>query len=142
MAEMRKKAQAQSEETTKAIEGALTPQQFGRLKEIAIQRAGTMALRDKGVQTALALTDEQKEKLTKIGQDAATKMRELRDEQDAQVRREKGQAMQKETEAATLAVLTDEQKAKFDKMKGAKLDIPAEELPRRGGRRGAPKPTT
>ena len=101
-----------------------------------------MALRDKGVQTALALTDEQKEKLTKIGQDAATKMRELRDEQDVQVRCEKGQAMQKETEAATLAVLTDEQKAKFDKMKGAKLDIPAEELPRRGGRRGAPKPTT
>ena len=37
MAEMRKKAQAQSEETTKAIEGVFTPQQFGRLKEIAIQ---------------------------------------------------------------------------------------------------------
>ena len=139
---MGKKMQAQMDETTKAIEAALTPKQLERLKEIAIQRAGTAALQDKGVQTALALTDDQKEKLTKIRQDSFAKMRDLRNETDQAVRREKMQAMQKETEAATLGVLTDEQKAKFEKMKGAKLDIPAEEFPRRGGRRGAPKPTT
>jgi len=140
--EMGKKMQAQMEETTKAIEAALTPSQLERLKEIAIQRAGTRALGDKGVQTALGMTDEQKEKLTKIRQDNATKMRELRDETDQAVRREKMQAMQKETEAAVTAVLTDDQKAKFEKMKGAKIEIPAGELPQPGARRGRGAPKT
>ena len=38
------------------------------------------------------------------------------------------QSLMKETQEQALAVLNAEQKEKFEKLKGAKLDIPASEL--------------
>ena len=43
------------------------------------------------------------------------------------------QEMRKDTEKQILDVLTDDQKASFEKMKGEKLEIPASELRGPGG---------
>jgi len=138
-AEMGKRA----EEQRKSLEGILLPNQVARLKEIVLQRRGLSALQDKEIQETLALSDEQKEKLKTIQADARKKSQEVFQNQDLeqQARREKLQEIQKEASEAATAVLTSEQKEKFEKMQGTKLDIPQSELPsfgRRGG--GQPKP--
>ena len=55
---------------------------------------------------------------------------------EPQARGEKLQEIQKEASEAATALLTSDQKEKFEKMKGAKLDIPQSEMSfgRRGGR--------
>ena len=59
MAEIGKKMQAQMEESKKAIEEILLPHQLERIKGIALQRVGTMALSDKQIQQDLKLSEEQ-----------------------------------------------------------------------------------
>ena len=56
MEEMQKKMQPIQEELKKSIESILLPNQVKRLKEIALQVAGTSALSDKQVQEELKLT--------------------------------------------------------------------------------------
>jgi len=50
--------------------------------------------------------------------------------------REKAHAIQKESTEKALAVLTEEQKGKFEKMKGPKLDLELPSLVQGGERRG------
>jgi len=83
-----KKLQSATQETNKALEGALSENQVKRLKGIFVQLRGEQALRDPGIQDALGLSDDQKAKIR-----------------------------------SPLAVLTDDQKAAFEKMKGEKFDI-------------------
>jgi Spy/CpxP family protein refolding chaperone len=146
-AEMRKKMQAQQEESRKAVSDVLQPEQLKRLKEIALQRMGTGALSDKDVQKELKLTDEQIAKIKSIGEEAMKKMGELFSAGpggDMDAMRKKMEEMRKDTEAKLTNVLTAEQKTALETMKGKKLDIPAAELRggmgggRRGGGGGAP----
>jgi len=143
--EMGKKMQAQGEKTTKAIEGVLLPDQLKRLKGIALQVSGTMALGDKYVQKQLKLSDDQLAKMKTMREDAMKKARESRDAGgDRDAVRKKRDAMRKETEKKVMDVLTADQKTLFEKMKGKTLKIPESELRgmmgfgggRRGGRRG------
>ena len=55
---------------------------------------------------------------------------------DFQSLRPKMQEIRQDTEKQLTGVLTDAQKASLEKMKGEKLDIPADELRGRGGFRG------
>ncbi|MGO8744635.1 MAG: Spy/CpxP family protein refolding chaperone [Thermoguttaceae bacterium] len=139
MAENRKKLDGQAEEAKKTIEGILLPNQLDRLKEVALQRRGPQALADKEVQTSLALTDDQKDKIKTIGEDTMKKAQEIRAEGgDPQEARTKVQSLAKEAQEKVMELLTAEQKEKFEKMKGAKLEIPPGELQfgRPGGKRG------
>jgi hypothetical protein len=142
--EMMKKMRAQGEKTTKAIEGVLLPDQLKRLRGIALQRMGLMALGDKTVQKDLKMKDEQVAKLKSIRDEAMKKMGELfRPGADRDEMRKKGEAMRKEIEKKTLDVLTADQQKALEKMKGKKLTIPEKEMPRMGfggGPRGGRPP--
>ena len=150
MQEMRKKMESQvkelaalAEESKKEIENILLPQQIDRLKEIALQAQGVRALQDKDVQNQLGLTPDQLDKLKKINENAMEKMQSSRpdframmnlndDERQAKMdemrakmeeTRKKGQEVLKQAENDAMGVLTAEQKDKFEKMKGAKIDL-------------------
>jgi len=139
--EMGKKMQAQTKETNKLIEAALLPDQLKRLKGLALQAAGVMALSDKDVQKQLKLSDDQVAKIKSTDEDSMKKMGELfRSGGDRDAMRKKMDEMRKETEKKKMDVLTADQKTALEKMKGKKLEIPASELRMPGfgggGRRG------
>jgi Spy/CpxP family protein refolding chaperone len=150
MDEMRKKGTALAEETKKEIEGVLLAHQLERLKEIVIQVQGTGALSSKDVQTALGLTADQLEKMTKVRDGAMEKTQGLmgdmtglsREDRQAKMQemRPKMDEIRKQAEADVLGVLTADQKEKFEKMKGAKIEIDMQSLMQRGprGGRGGP----
>jgi len=132
--EFRKKAAARAADRKKAIEGILQPGQIERLKGISLQLRGAQGLQDKEVQDALQLTDEQKAKLKAIAEDTAKKATELfGGGGDRAANRTKMQSIRKDALDQATAVITDEQKAKFEKLKGEKVDISLADL--MGGRR-------
>jgi Spy/CpxP family protein refolding chaperone len=144
MQEVGKKMQAQMEETKKAIEDALSPDQLKRLRAVAVQIMGMAAITDKAVQKELKLSDDQTAKIKTIGEDAMKRMRDLfssmrtlSPEERGEKMRELGAKMQesrKETEKQLGDVLNEDQKAEFEKLKGEKLEIPPGEfmVPGRG----------
>lgn len=142
-----------AEKTAKEIEGVLLPAQLTRLKGIAVQRMGVMALGDKGIQKDLKLTDEQASKIKAIGEEMMKKWTEKMPNRwdpnaTPEERRKAGEEMRKvgeelraEGEKKAMEVLTAEQKTAFEKLKGKELKIPDSDLPGpgfggRGGRHG------
>ncbi len=127
------------ENREKQIAEILKPEQLERLKQIRIQIEPGMALHNNPeVAKALALTDEQKGKLRTLREEAREAMREaFQDGEDLtpQERRAKGVEMRKEMLEKALGVLTPEQREKFEKMQGAKIELDFSSLrPPRGGR--------
>jgi hypothetical protein len=130
-----KKMQAQQEETKKAIEAVLQPTQLERLKGIALQTSGVQSLNDKQIQQELKLEEYQTAAIRLIGDRSGKKTRELYGRgADFQAAGAKMQELRTEAEKQIMDVLTDEQKALLDKMKGDKLEIPDSELRGFGGR--------
>lgn len=137
-------------ETNQALAGILKPEQQKRLKEITLQRDGPRAFNSEEVQKALKLTDEQKDKIKTINEDAAKDMQALRPQggrrgaggggggaADATAFKEmmtKMAALNKETMDKISSVLTDDQKKGWKDMTGAPFEIKFE--PPQGGRRG------
>ena len=139
LAQMQKKAHAQGHELCKRIDDVLSSHQRRRFKQILLQVRGVTALGDKDVAEALELTDQQKRGLKAVGDSAREKLAELhrqRGDLEWQQVREKAHAIQKESTEKALAVLTEEQKGKFEKMKGPKLDLELPSLVQGGERRG------
>jgi len=133
MEEAGKKMQAQALQTRRAIEEALLPRQLERLRGIALQVMGVQALGDKEVQRDLKLESFQSAAIRVIGERSAKKTRELFGAgEDRDTLRTKMEEIRKSAEKQTMDVLSDEQKALLEKMKGGKLEIPDSEL--RGGR--------
>ena len=129
-----------AEELTKAFEETLRPEQFKRLKGIALQQAGVQALNDPQLQKELKMTDEQVAKLKAIGEDSGEKTRELfSGDVDRETIGEKMQSIREDAEKQMTALLTDDQTASLEKMMGDDFKIPPEELrgPGRGGFGGA-----
>ncbi len=140
--EMGKKMQVQGEETRKAIEAVLELAQRERLRGIAVQVLGIQALFDKEVQQDLKLEEFQIAAMRVIDDRAARKTRELfTPGGDPQAIGQRSQEIRAETEKRILGLLNDQQKAAFERLKGAKFEIPESEMrnPRlfggRGGRR-------
>ncbi|MGO8749881.1 MAG: hypothetical protein ACLQNE_28380 [Thermoguttaceae bacterium] len=128
------KAMSRVADQKKVIEVILQPGQIERLKGITLQLLGAQGLQDKEVQDALQLTDEQKAKLKAIAEDTAKKVRELfAGGGDRAANLAKMPSIRKEALDQATAILTDAQKAKFEKLKGAKVDISFADLI--GGRR-------
>ena len=63
-----------SAEAQKALAGILKPEQLKRLKQIELQQIG---LADTDAQSALKLSDDQKQKLKTIAEDSTKEMREI-----------------------------------------------------------------
>lgn len=110
-------------EVMAAIGDILKPEQVKRLKQIELQQAGSRAFTRADVATALKLTDEQKEKIKTINEDAGKQLAELRQGGNAQNNREKIAAVNKETTEKVQGVLTDDQKKAFKEMTGEPFTI-------------------
>jgi Spy/CpxP family protein refolding chaperone len=136
MREMREKMEARNKETEEKINKVLLAHQQKRLKEIALQVRGIAALSDDAVAKELALSADQKDQIKKVTEDADQARRDLFQNAggDREGLREKGQAIRTESEQKALAVLTADQKTKFEDMKGKKFELDRSALP--GGGRG------
>ena len=147
----REEFQKKAEENNKKMVALLDDGQNARLKQIQLWTMGVAGLAaDQGVAketaAALKLTDDQKEALKTITEESGKKNQEVfagfrgADEEKRTKLMAQMAENRKETEAECLAVLTDEQKAQFDKMKGPKFELDMSALGRGGpgGRRGRP----
>src|SRR5262249_57904536 len=94
----------------------------------------------------LAIADDQKEALKTIADESAKKGQELGrglfgqgiSEEDRTKVREQLSALRTETEAECMAVLTDDQKAQFEKLRGPKFELDFSQMFGRRGRGGQP----
>lgn len=152
--ELRGKMESVRKELEGKIDGVLLAHQKERLQQINLQIRGIGALSDEKVAKELGISDEQKEKIAAAREESQTKMREQMRElfqnrgqdTDRDAIREKMQALRSDSDKAVLAVLSSEQQAKFEKMKGPKFEIDMRQLfqgrggPGRGQRPGGNNP--
>jgi DNA-binding MarR family transcriptional regulator len=129
MPDVMKMIDEKGKETQSQVDDLLDETQRHRLKELSFQARGAQALEDDEVVTALAITDEQKKKLADIREEGSTaiqtafqKLRAGGGDQ-GEIRKQIGE-MRKQLNEKALAVLTPEQLAKFEKMKGAEFKFP------------------
>jgi Spy/CpxP family protein refolding chaperone len=143
-AEQKEKLQglARGPEAEKQVAEILTPEQTKRLHQIRLQVAGPAALGDPEVVKALEITEEQQAKLREVQQQARASMMggpqgggELTPEQRQEMRTKREQA-RKELQAKLLEVLTPQQREKFEKMLGPKVEIDLMQMRPGGARQG------
>lgn len=135
MQEIMKKAQ---EEQQKEIDGILTAEQKTRLKELSIQRAGNGAVMMPEVEKELAITADQKSKITSLQEKAQEAnmsiMEKVRNQElDMQEARTKTEANQKVLDEEIAKILTDAQKEKLKAMQGKPFTFAPDQQRRRGG---------
>jgi len=140
-ARFREEAAARAKKEREELAKILKPEQLKRLTEIYIQQAGVAALNDADIAEKLKISDDQKEKMSKVREEQQTAMRELfaggRDGGgDREGLRAKMEESRKKTEEKILAVLNDDQKKQFEEMKGKKFDMPENAGRGPGGRGG------
>jgi len=113
-----------NEESRPKIGAILKSDQVKRLHQIVLQQQGVRAFNEEHVQKALKITDDQKDKFKSLMADMQTQMRELFTAGgDAQERREKMTAMNKEFNEKGQALLTDDQKKSYKEMLGSPFTV-------------------
>jgi Spy/CpxP family protein refolding chaperone len=126
--ERRTKMQELKKDQEEKIGGILDAKQKARVKEIELQQLGGFALADRTVAEALKLTDDQVNKIKVLNDGFNKEMRKAYQSWanggDASAARDTLTKIFKEGSEKLMAILTDEQKASFEKMKGAKIDLP------------------
>jgi Spy/CpxP family protein refolding chaperone len=133
--------QKKSDEAGQKALALLTPEQTARFKQVQVWVQGTAALtQNDEVVKQLSLTDDQKGAIKTITEESAKKGRDLyqgfgrnASDEDRKKAGEQMATLRSETEAECMAVLTDDQKAKFEKLKGPKFQL---DMPAGGGRGG------
>jgi hypothetical protein len=104
------------------VDSLLDEQQSERLDQITLQARGPKALRDDDLATELKLTDNQRQQLREAFDEATAKQQKLsigqEDFGDRLVE------IQKELAEKNIAVLTDEQRARYEHMQGKKIELP------------------
>jgi Spy/CpxP family protein refolding chaperone len=137
LAELRKP----EEEMVKKAKAILTAEQAARFRQIEIWVKGPLAFADPDLARELDLTDVQKGTLKTIGDEFENEVNDLmkrlrRDfrvrptkEEQAKRREEfvetnkRSEELRAAKEAECLAVLTDDQKARFEKLRGTKFEL-------------------
>jgi serine/threonine protein kinase len=115
-----KKLKAMATANEKAIGAVLSPPQVGRLKQIALQQRGPLAVGDPDVAEALGLSPEQRARLQALQERTRHAL-----EAAARHRRDRGKGMQhaqqawKHAEAEVVAILTPAQLTAWREMTGA-----------------------
>ena len=114
--ERRTKMQEAAKTNDKAIGKILKPEQYKRVRQIALQQQGAGALRfNEEVAKALKINEEQKDKIKEIQAKAFVELRGLGRDEEA---RKKRQELMKATNEKVMSVLTAEQKTKLKEMQG------------------------
>jgi hypothetical protein len=132
--EFRKQAAERTKQEKAKLAEILLPNQMKRLNEIYIQQLGTRALDDEEVATELKITAEQKTSIGKAREESSAQMRELFSAGaggDREAARSKFAEARKASDEKILAVLTADQKAKLEELKGKPFEMPE-------GARGGP----
>ncbi|HEV3340606.1 MAG TPA: hypothetical protein VG125_09620 [Pirellulales bacterium] len=111
--------QAKTRTAIDQVNKVLSKEQNERLDQIVLQARGASALTDEKVAADLKITDAQRQKLQDIQQQTMQKFR------DSQGDQEKIGEIRKTSREQSLAVLTEEQRQQFEKMQGAKIELPA-----------------
>lgn len=105
------------------LEQILLPHQVTKLRSIQVSVQGLQALRDPSIAAELKITDDQKAKMDEVTTSLRTKMREMfTNREEGTDMRAKFDELRKQVEADTLAVLSEDQKAQFEKMKTDGID--------------------
>ena len=145
IAKMRKEREERTAKMQEQLEEILLPDQYDRLKEVAIQMLDVGALMMDEVAEELKITDAQKkefeEKQNIIREKMGAQMRELFQGGggDRDAMREKMAKMREDNNKELLSVLTATQKSDFEKMKGEKFEMPEGGMRAMfGGGRGGP----
>lgn len=136
-AEMRARREKEAEVANAKLAEIYLPHQMERLEQISLQVRGTGALSDPKVAAKLELTDVQKKRIEAeqaASRDAMQQAFQGARDQDRDQMRQRMQQLRQETEAKMLAVLTNAQKAEFEKMKGQPFTMP--EVPARAPQGG------
>ncbi|MSR60788.1 MAG: hypothetical protein EXS05_24635 [Planctomycetaceae bacterium] len=133
-ADMRKAA----EEANKKVEEILSADQLKRVKEIAVQVNGIATnVQNPAIAKTLNLSEEQAGQIKTISDETGKRMRELfQPGGDRDAARKEMEELRKNAEEEYTAVLSDEQKAQLEKMKGAKFEFDRSTLFPGGGGRG------
>ncbi|HEV3119062.1 MAG TPA: hypothetical protein VGY58_18555 [Gemmataceae bacterium] len=112
------------EEQMKALSDILSADQIKRLKQISLQTRGAQAFNDAEVQKELKLTDDQKDKIKTINDDARQEMGSIfQGGGDFQENQKKIAALRKETMEKVSGVLTDDQKKAWKDMTGDPFEV-------------------
>ncbi len=117
-AEQRQKVQEQIAANEKSLAEVLQPDQLKRLKQIALQQQGALAVARPAVAEDLQLTAEQKDKIKTMQQDVQDKMREAMQAGNREEARSKMTELRKSTNEKVLELFTDEQKTKWKELTG------------------------
>lgn len=128
--QMQTRFQQRASAMRKKIAKVLTPEQMQRLDEINIQAAGVTALSYADVAKELKLTAEQKEELNKLGEESRGKLAGLYSPANGQPvgglsqqqLSERRNEIRTQRNDESLGLLTEEQKAVFERLQGAKFD--------------------
>jgi hypothetical protein len=138
--ERNKKMEERTAANKKRVAEILLPPQTGRLDEISIQLAGAGALDRPDVAEKLKLTDAQKKSLADLATESRDKIRDSMragGPMDPTQMQEKMSAMNKERKEKATAVLTKDQREKFESMQGQKFELDLSLMALRfGGPRG------
>ena len=128
MAEMRARREKETEAANAKLGQILLPHQIARLEQISLQQRmrmlGMGVLADPKIAAKLSLTDEQKKKVEAQTEAVGARMRELFQGGNRDGMREKMEQMRKESDEKYSAMLTADQKAQFEKLKGAEFKMP------------------
>ena len=148
--ELQKQRAEMQSELRQKLATVMSDTQMKRLDEITLQIRGISSLLDAELGAKLSITEEQKQSISDIVEaqremqrELFGSMRDLRDldaeERTAKIAelREKGEEIGKETEAAVLDVLSEQQQATYVSMKGSPFEFDRQSLfGGRGGQNG------
>ncbi len=145
---MQEMGQAQAKVTEKyqpQLAEALKPEQAKRLKEIMVQAAGALALRNEDVVKALKLSEQQQKDVAAVLETASQNLRRAFEnnqggQDDFQARMELMRKANEQRDADVLGVLSEEQHKQFDELKGKPFDVA--QLRPRGFGGGPPRAST
>jgi len=130
--EMRKQGEETAKKVEEKVKGVLNEQQWTRLSELRIQREGVTALSRADVAEKLALSDEQKKEIAKLSASLRPQFGGP-GQGGERPSREEAAAQREKTQKEILALLSEDQKASWEKMQGAKFEFPR---PQFGGGQG------
>jgi hypothetical protein len=106
-----------------------------RLTEIYVQFVGPRAIEDPVIAAELEISEDQQAEIREIRSSMQEEMRALRNSEDRQAMREKVAELNKQIGEKIMAVLSEDQQAKMQELKGEAFEMPEDAL-RGGGRRG------
>jgi hypothetical protein len=138
MAELRTKTEEIGKQSNAKLEKVLDEKQMKRLKQLQLQREGAAAFARPAISTKLALTDDQKEKIKTIMEEARTQARGAFNPDASPEERQAALAKMQQSRAKSLkdilATLNKDQSASWTELTGKEFKFPqGRGIGRRGG---------